>query len=72
MMNCDLTALINMYIYVCVCVCVCVSNILYINIDIHINFLFAQLEFAVQMSCDRCVNAVKGVLEKEPGESSTT
>ncbi|XP_052003283.1 copper chaperone for superoxide dismutase-like [Xyrauchen texanus] len=30
----------------------------------------AKLEFAVQMSCDSCVNAVKGVLEKEPGVHS--
>ncbi|XP_067303447.1 copper chaperone for superoxide dismutase-like [Pseudorasbora parva] len=30
----------------------------------------AKLEFAVQMSCDSCVNAVKGVLEKEPGVQS--
>lgn len=30
----------------------------------------AKLEFAVQMSCDSCVNAVKGVLQKEPGVQS--
>nr|AAH93301.1 Zgc:112427 protein [Danio rerio] len=30
----------------------------------------AKLEFAVQMSCDSCVNAVKAVLEKDPGVQS--
>ncbi|XP_042615358.1 copper chaperone for superoxide dismutase [Cyprinus carpio] len=30
----------------------------------------AKLEFAVQMSCDSCVNAVKGVLERDPGVQS--
>ncbi|TRY83357.1 hypothetical protein DNTS_015075 [Danionella cerebrum] len=30
----------------------------------------AKLEFAVQMTCQSCVNAVKSVLEKEPGVRS--
>ncbi|KAL7875689.1 hypothetical protein AOLI_G00106520 [Acnodon oligacanthus] len=30
----------------------------------------AKLEFAVQMTCESCVNAVKGTLEKQPGVHS--
>ncbi len=59
--------LINKYFYILSHTFICIQLL-----NRHVTRVFAQLEFVVQMSCSSCVNTVKSVLEKEPGESSTT